>query len=246
MKKTKASPKNQRTVAVIAAAGAGLRMGGDQAKQFMDLDGRPLLSVTLEPFEQSDMVDAIVLVVPLNDIEYCRREVVKRFRFQKIIKVIPGGERRQDSVRLGIETTDGKYDLVVIHDGARPFIDTPFLERIMAAAGNHRAVITGLRVKETVKEVGRRAEVVKTIDRECIWLVQTPQVFRYRDIIKAHRMALDEGWDAATDDSVLVEKLGIPVTMVEGPEKNIKVTTPYDLELARFLTKRSDGAHKGP
>jgi 2-C-methyl-D-erythritol 4-phosphate cytidylyltransferase len=241
MKKIKASQKKQSTVAVIAAAGAGLRMGGDKAKQFLDLDGRPLISVTLEPFEKSDSVDAIILMVPLNDIEYCRREVVERFRFRKVKKVIPGGERRQDSVRLGVEETDGKYDLVVIHDGARPFIDTAFLEHLVAVAGNHRAVITGLRVKETVKEVGSRAEVVKTLDRDSIWLVQTPQVFRYKDIIKAHRMALEEGWDAATDDSVLLEKLGIPVTMLEGSEKNIKVTTPYDLELARFLIKRPTG-----
>jgi len=223
------------TVAVIPAAGLGIRMGSEQAKQFLDLDGRLLLAVTLEPFQNCRAVDAIILVVPSDDVDYCRKEIVAAFEFDKVKKVVPGGERRQDSVRSGIEATNGKYALVLIHDGVRPVIDKDLIERVIEKAKTHRAVITALPAKETVKEVTDQGEVVKTYDRKSVWLVQTPQVFRYEDISAAHKKALVEGWEGATDDSLLVERLGIPVNVIEGSEKNIKVTTPFDLELARFL-----------
>jgi 2-C-methyl-D-erythritol 4-phosphate cytidylyltransferase len=224
-----------KTVAIIPAAGSGIRMGTDQAKQFMELDGRPLLAVTLKPFHDCRKVDAVVLVVPLRDIDYCQKEIVERFELEKVKKVVPGGKRRQDSVRLGIEAAGENYGLVLIHDGVRPAVDEALIGKVIEKARTHRAVIPALPVKETVKEINSRGEVVKTYARQQVWLVQTPQVFRYEDIVAAHQKALDEDWGEATDDSVLIERLGIPVTVVEGSEKNIKVTTPYDLELARFL-----------
>ena len=223
------------TVAIIPAAGSGVRMGKDRAKQFLDLDGRPLLAVTLQHFQHCRKVDAIILVVSSLDSEYCRREIVERFRLDKVKKLVHGGKRRQDSVRLGIEATMGEYGLVLIHDGVRPVIDEAVIERVIKAARSNRAVITGLPAKETVKEVNSSGQVIKTCNREQVWLVQTPQAFRYEDILAAHHRALREGWEEATDDSILVEKLGIPVKVIKGTESNIKVTTPYDLELARFL-----------
>ena len=236
--------KNERThnptgtVAVIPAAGYGIRMGSGRAKQFLDLDGRPMLAATLEPFQNCSAVNAIILVVPSDDVDYCRKEIVAAFEFDKVKKVVPGGERRQDSVRSGIEATNGRYGLLLIHDGVRPVIDKALIERVIEKAKTHRAVITALPAKETVKEVTGQGEVVKTYDRKSVWLVQTPQVFRYQDIAAAHQKALSEGWEEATDDSLLVERLGIPVNVIEGSEKNIKVTTPFDLELARFLLGR--------
>ncbi|UCF82637.1 MAG: 2-C-methyl-D-erythritol 4-phosphate cytidylyltransferase [Desulfobacteraceae bacterium] len=224
-----------KTVAIIPAGGSGIRMGGDQAKQFMELDDRPLLAVTLKPFHDCRKVDAIVLVVPLRDVDYCWKEIVERFELEKVKKVVPGGKRRQDSVRLGIEAAGENYGLVLIHDGVRPAVDEALIERVIEKARTHRAVITALPAKETVKEINSRGEVVKTYARQQVWLVQTPQVFRYEDIVAAHQKALHEEWGEATDDSVLIERLGIPVTVVEGCEKNIKITTRYDLELARFL-----------
>ena len=209
-------------------------MGTDRAKQFLDLDGKPLIARTLQVFQHCRDIEAIILVVPPGDVELCREEIVDGFRLDKVKKVIPGGKRRQDSVRLGIESTAGEYDLVLIHDGVRPVIDEGFVERVIAAARTHRAVITGLPAKDTVKEVDSRNDVVKTYERGRLWLVQTPQVFHYEDILMAHQRALKEGWDEATDDSILIERLGIPVKVIEGSERNIKVTTPYDLELARF------------
>ncbi len=238
MSEKKSFNKQVSTVAIIPAAGSGVRMGCDQAKQFMQLDGKPLLAVTLKPFQQCRKVSAIILVVPPRDVDYYKEEIVERFKFDKIEKVVPGGKMRQESVRLGLEEAGGDYGLVLIHDGVRPVINTKFLERVIAAARIHRAVITGLPAKETVKEVNSRKEVIRTYKRKDIWLVQTPQVFRYEDIFEAHKRALLEGWKEATDDSLLVEKLGVPVKVIEGSEDNIKVTTLYDFELARFIIGR--------
>jgi len=223
------------TVAVIPAAGSGIRMKSGRPKQFLSLAGRPILAVTLTHFQDCKDIDGVVLVAPPGDVTYCRKHIVEAFEFTKVEKVVPGGKRRQDSVRLGIEATEGRYGRVLIHDGVRPVIDQGLLKRVLDAAGTHRAVIAALPAKETVKEVDDRREVVRTHERHRIWMVQTPQVFRYPDILKAHNMAVTQGWEDATDDAFLVERLGIPVMVVEGSERNIKVTTPHDLELARFL-----------
>ncbi len=230
-------PSSLKTVAVIPAAGFGVRMKSERAKQFLSLDGRPILAVTLTVFQECREIDGIVLVAPSSDVGYCREHIVEKFGFTKVEKIVPGGQRRQDSVRLGIQATEGRYDLVLIHDGVRPVIEKGLLKRVIEAALIHRAVIAALPAKETVKEVNDRHEVVRTVDRHRVWMVQTPQAFRYHDILKAHEQALAQGWEEATDDAFLVEKLGIPVTVVEGSERNIKVTTPYDLELARFLLR---------
>ena len=232
--------KPHKTVAIIPAAGSGVRMGSNRAKQFLELDGKPLLAATLEPFEKCTWIDGIIVVVPAKDVEYCRENIVTKFKMGKVRKVVPGGERRQDSVRLGLEAAAEDYEFALIHDGVRPVISPEAIERIINAAKTHGAVITGLPAKETVKEVDETQAVVSTYDRKRIWLVQTPQVFPYEDLLAAHRRAFEEGWPEATDDSVLIEKLGIPVMVIEGSEQNIKVTTPHDLELARFFLKSQD------
>lgn len=224
-----------RVVAIIPAAGSGRRMRGDLAKQFLDLDGIPLLAMTLRPFQSCREVTAIILVVPPGDVDFCRKEIVEKFQIGKVMKVIPGGKRRQDSVRLGLEATEGEYGLVLIHDGARPLIREEFIRVLVAEARAHRAVVAGIPVKETIKEVNNHREVVNTYDRDRLWLIQTPQAFRYEDILAAHKEALRRDWEEAWDDSLLVERLGIPVKVVEGSEKNVKVTTPHDLEVTRFL-----------
>lgn len=224
-----------RTVAIIPAAGAGARMGSDRAKQFMDFHGKPLLAVTLETFQECQAIGGIIVVVPQGQVEYCAKEIVESHHITKVEKVVIGGVRRQDSVRIGIEASEGHYELILIHDGVRPFVDCSLIEKIVAAGKKERAVITALPVKETVKEVDGNGRVVKTWDRSQLRLVQTPQIFRYEDILKAHQQALREGWEAVTDDALLVEKMGIPVKVIEGSETNIKVTTPHDIDLARLL-----------
>lgn len=223
------------TVAIIPAAGAGVRMGTGIAKQFLELGGRPILAVTLEKFQMCPAIDCIIVVVPSGEIEYCRREIVERYGLTKVKQVIPGGERRQDSVRLGIRAAGEGCSLVLIHDGVRPFVAPALIERVVAAAGKDRAVITALPAKETVKAVDGSGLVKGTYDRRQVRLVQTPQIFRYEDIRMAHEQALREGWEEMTDDALLVEKVGIPVRVIEGAESNIKVTTPQDLAMARFF-----------
>ncbi len=226
----------QTVAAIVPAAGSGVRMGAVQAKQFLEIGNRPLLALTLDTLQKCDRVDAIILVVPEADIPFCRDRIVGAFGIKKVVRIVPGGARRQDSVRLGVQATEGRYDLLLVHDGVRPMITVELVERIIGAAENHRAVIAALPAKETVKEVNSRNEVVRTCDRKRMWLVQTPQIFRYEDILSAHEKALAERWEEATDDSMLLEKLGIPVTVVEGSDRNIKVTTPFDLEMARKLS----------
>ena len=227
-----------KTAAIITAAGVGVRMGGDQAKQFMDLDGRPLLAVTLECFERSPDIEGIVLVVPQGKVDYCRDEIVKKYELAKVEKVVAGGERRQDSVRLGLESTKGHYPFVLIHDGVRPLVSPGLISRIVRAMNQYRAVIPALAARETIKEADRAGLVVKTYDRKALWLVQTPQAFRYQDILEAHRRAAEERWEEMTDDALLVERTGVPVKIIEGSEQNIKITTPRDLELARFFLSK--------
>ena len=227
-----------KTVAIIPAAGAGVRMQTNRPKQYLDLDGRPVLARTLERFQACPVINSIILVTPEQDVEYARKEIVETYGLTKVGKVVAGGERRQDSVRLGLEAWDGQNGLVLIHDGVRPLVPANLIVRVIDVAKENRAVITALPAKETVKEIDENALVMKTYDRQKICLVQTPQVFRYEDILMAHRHAVKEDWEEVTDDALLIEKVGIPIKLVEGSEDNIKVTTPQDLELVKFLLKR--------
>lgn len=233
--------ESMKTVAVIPGAGLGERMGPGRAKQFMEFRGKPVLALTLEKFQACPVIDAIVLVVPLEDVEFCEREIVEKYDLNKVKRLIAGGRRRQDSVRLGIEATGGEYGLVMIHDGVRPFIEISLIEKVVSAARRDRAVIAALPAGETVKEVGEDGHVIRTLDRRWIWMAQTPQAFRYEDIMEAHQRALREGWDEATDDAALAEKTGIQVRVVRGSEYNIKITTPRDLEIVRYLMEKRAG-----
>ncbi len=237
----KRNPSNRTgTVAIIPAAGSGVRMGSDRAKQFLEIDGRPLLAATLKTFENCQAIDAVIVVVPAKDVGYCRKEIISKYKMDKVRKVVPGGKRRQDSVRLGLEAAEKGYELALIHDGVRPVISAKAIEWIIDAAKTHGAVISGIPAKETVKEVDGKQVVVRTCDRKRMWLIQTPQVFPYDDLLAVHRKAFDEAWAEATDDSVLIEKLGIPVKVLEGSERNIKVTSPNDLELAKFYLRDAE------
>jgi 2-C-methyl-D-erythritol 4-phosphate cytidylyltransferase len=237
--KEQMSKPEQKVVAIIPAAGAGVRMARKEAKQFLEIHGKPMLALTLERFQLSPVIHAIVAVVPAGQVDFCRTDVVERYGLTKVAKVIAGGKRRQDSVRLGIEASEGLCEIVLIHDGVRPFIDEPFIDRVVTAATRHRAVTAALPAKETVKEVDERGFVVKTHDRKSLWMVQTPQAFRYEDILEAHRVAFEQGWEEVTDDALLIEKMGIPIKVIEGSESNLKITTPLDLELADFLLKKA-------
>ena len=165
MLKQDRTSKPAGTVAIIPAAGVGSRMGADRPKQFLYLDGKPLLAVTLLPFQECSRVDKVILVVPSEDVVFCKEKIVEKYGLDKVGKIVPGGKRRQDSVRLGLDAAGDGFGFVLVHDGARPMVNVDLLERAIIGAQTHRAIITGLPAKETVKEIGSLNQVVKT------WLV---------------------------------------------------------------------------
>ncbi len=223
-----------RTVAIVPAAGSGNRMGRERSKQYLSLGGVPLLIHTLKALDVSPLVDDLLVVVPPQDIEFVRNTLLAPWDVKKVAGVIPGGKERQDSVRAGIEALDPDAGIVIIHDAVRPFITIELISNCIRAAREAGAVTAGVPVKDTVKEVTPDGRVVRTCDRSLMWLTQTPQVFR-RDIIEnAHRAAVRDGF-RGTDDTSLVERLGIAVRMIRGDYSNIKITTPDDLTFAETL-----------
>jgi len=224
-----------QVIAVIPAAGSGTRMGSARSKQFMDLCGKPMLAITLERFQECNLVDGIVVVVSEQNIASCTREIVNRYGLSKVTAVVSGGRRRQESVRSGIEAAANSSTWILVHDSARPLVTLKLIERVIMAGKGYRAVIPGIPVKDTLKEIDARGRVVKTVERGALWAIQTPQIFRYEDILLAHKKAREEDWEGVTDDAFLIEKMGIPVDVIEGEETNIKITTMKDLELARFF-----------
>ncbi|MBU0502653.1 MAG: 2-C-methyl-D-erythritol 4-phosphate cytidylyltransferase [bacterium] len=222
-------------VAIITAGGSGKRMG--QPKQFLEVGGVPILKRTISVFEESKVVDQIIVVVNEEDIER-----VKDFGFRKVLAVVAAGLERQDSVANGLKALPDEAEIVLIHDGARPFIGVGIIERAVAKALQTGAVVVGVPVKDTVKrmknvECGMKNEgiiILETVDRGKLWAAQTPQVFRKDIIVKAFARF---GQEKVTDDAMLVEKSGIPVTMVMGSYQNIKITTPEDIIFAQALIK---------
>ena len=189
---------------------------------------RPLVAYPLAAFQTCPAVDRIVLVVAEGAAERAQA-LVRKERFDKVCAVLPGGARRQDSVRAGLEAL-GRCNWVAVHDGARPLVTPELIERGIAAAAETGAACCAIPVPDTVKEA-EDGRVVRTLDRSRLWLAQTPQVFRYDLLVDAHkRMERD-----VTDDAALVETMGIEVRLFEGSSRNLKVTTPEDLRLAEAL-----------
>lgn len=225
-----------RVVALIPAAGRGKRMGESIPKAFLPLGGVPLLARTLQKFEACPQIDEILPLVPGEEILHCQKEIVERFGLRKVSGILAGGAERQDSVFAGLTAIQGKADWVVIHDGARPLVTVELIERILAAAKEWKAAVAALPAWETVKEVSEDGEVRRTLDRRSLWIIQTPQSFEYRLLFGAYEKAREEGF-LGTDDASLVERLGVPVRVVEGEKWNLKITTPKDLALAEALLK---------
>ncbi|BCR06969.1 2-C-methyl-D-erythritol 4-phosphate cytidylyltransferase [Desulfuromonas versatilis] len=226
---------------LIPAAGMGNRMGAAVNKQYLALAGRPILAHTLALFERHPRVDHIYIISPTAEIDYCRSEIVARYGFAKVRQVVAGGAERQDSVRNGLEACGAaETDVVLIHDGVRPFFPPALLEPVVASAASVGGCVVGVPVKDTIKQVAA-GRIEGTPDRRGLWQAQTPQAFRFGLILQAHRRALAEGF-SGTDDASLFERLGLPVAMLEGSYRNIKITTPEDLVLARaFYADSAEG-----
>jgi 2-C-methyl-D-erythritol 4-phosphate cytidylyltransferase len=222
-------------VALIVAGGKGLRMNMKARKQYLELDGQTVLQRTLSAFNQCEDIESIVLVVPPEDIDYCHKDVIGTLELAKKVQVAGGGDERQQSVYNGLCSMNVSPDeVVVIHDGVRPFIEKELIQSCIDAAKETGAAILAVPVSDTIKMAAHDGTIETTVDRECLWAAQTPQAFRYDWIRQAHETALTDKI-AVTDDASLVEHIGYPVKLVTGSRRNIKITTPEDLAIASAL-----------
>lgn len=207
-------------------------MGGSSPKQFLRVGGVPVLVRTLVALGRSRVIGGIVVVAPPAGVERTRR-LLARHRIPRVLAVVRGGRERQESVWLGLQAVPPTAEVVVVHDAVRPFITASLVRDVVGAAERFGAATCGVPVRETVKRA-REGVVEATLDREGLWLVQTPQAFRRTLLWEAHEKARRDGF-LGTDDAVLVERLGAPVKMVAGLPENLKITTPDDLARARVL-----------
>ena len=217
--------------ALIVAAGKGLRMQSDVPKQYLTLADEPILCRALRVFDRCEAIDAICLVVPESDLTFCRRRLLPSIGLGKTITLVAGGVERHQSVYNGLQAMAAQTEIVVIHDGVRPFVVPAQIRACIDGARRFGACILATPARDTVKRADSSNLIIETLDRQCIWLAQTPQAFRYLLIREGHESARREGC-GATDDAVLVERMGKPVKIVEGSPLNIKITSPEDLKVA--------------
>ncbi len=224
--------------AIVPAAGGGSRVASLVPKQYLPLAGVPLLARTLLALQASGRVDSLILVVPPGHEERCRAEILAPFGLCADA-VVPGGEDRQASVYAGLLRTSPSTDLILVHDGARPFIRAPLIQAVVDAAEEAGAAVVAMPVTDTIKLASRDGWVAETPERGRLWAAQTPQVFHAGLLREAHTRARAEGF-RSTDDSALVERLGHPVRLVPGLAENLKITTTADLALADQILRARD------
>ncbi len=232
-----------KTAAIICAGGAGRRFGGDRAKQYLILGDRPVLTHTLAVFSSSPLIDEIIVVVPDGDPAFVREQIIAPYGLTRVTAVVTGGDRRQDSVYNGLRAVACSCDVVMVHDGVRPFVTGEIIRRVLKAAEKTGAACAGLKATDTIKKTSVSGQVEATLPRETLWLVQTPQAFSCDLLREAHERALRDGY-VGTDDASLVEYAGAVVQMVDGEPSNIKITTPEDLAMAeaRILSEKTSYA----
>jgi len=226
-----------RVAAIIVAGGIGRRMGGDVPKQYLAVGGIPILARTIAAFQREEVVDEIVLVAPQQDLYMVAEDIVDAHRLEKVRRVVAGGATRQDSTAAGLAAVEGDHTVVLVHDGVRPFIRGEIIRRAATVACDQGAALVAVPVVDTIKRANAATEAVETIPRETLWAAQTPQAFRIGLLRRAIDRARADGVQA-TDEAMLVERLGIPVPIVSGDAENIKITVPEDLIRAEEIARR--------
>lgn len=231
--------RRPKTAAIIVAAGNSVRMGGTVSKQFLELDGIPVLARTLLAFERSSLIDEIVVVARAGELSDVSA-LAEKWQISKLAAVVAGGRTRALSVKNGFLHVHHATKFVAIHDGARCLVTPEMIERVCRAAYRTRAATAAAAVTDTVKTVTNRMFVAKTVDRKNVYLATTPQVFS----ANLYRAALETvgGIELLTDDNQLIEKLPYPVKVVDCGKDNIKITEPRDIRLAEFILKEREGA----
>ena len=218
--------------AIIPAAGQGTRMGSSTPKQFLLLNGKPILHHTLRAFETSGKVDSVTLVVPENDYDDAKSKWATSFDIVK--KVVIGGKERQDSVYNGFQAIDRDTDVVIVHDGVRPFVTADMIERAVNGADRFGAAITAVPVSDTIKQSDAEGFVERTVDRNGLWRIQTPQAFQYAVLDEAFQKAVKDSY-YGTDEGSLLEYAGKKIKLIEGSAMNIKITRKEDLILGEAI-----------
>jgi 2-C-methyl-D-erythritol 4-phosphate cytidylyltransferase len=224
---------------VVVAAGKGSRMGTAESKQYLPLRDKPILVHTLEAFERMEPVGAIVLVVGAGDVARCE-ELVRRHGLAKVTAVVSGGAERQESVRKGLHALPHGTEWAAVHDGVRPFVTAERAHACFREAQRTGAAVLAVPVKDTIKIVDPSGHIQSTPDRRSLWAIQTPQAFRLDLLLEAHERAAADKF-LGTDDSMLVERLGVPVSVVESDYTNIKITTPEDMLWAETILTYREG-----
>ncbi|MDI6800597.1 MAG: 2-C-methyl-D-erythritol 4-phosphate cytidylyltransferase [Thermodesulfovibrionales bacterium] len=236
--------KKDRVVAIVPAAGIGKRFGYERNKPFYPLSGKPLIIWALEALQSAPEIAEIIPVMKEEDL-ITGGNLIEEYNITKVKRIVPGGRERQDSVCNGIRMLGDNVSVVVIHDGVRPLVDKDLISKCIADLAGFDGVIAGVPVKDTVKEVRRQKSgvgnedeniVQKTLDREAVWAIQTPQVFKIQKIREAYERAVSEKY-YATDDAALLERCAGSIKVIMGSYKNIKITTPEDICVAEALLK---------
>ena len=221
-----------KTQAIIPTAGIGKRLKAGRPKPLVELCGKPLCAHTLEVFQRSPVIDSVVLVGNADHL-FELGDIVKQYQLGKVTKIVAGGKTRCESVSNGLAVLDKDTDIVVVHDGARPLVSLKTISDAVLLCQDLQAVVVAVPVKSTIKKVNKKdLSVEETLNREDLWEIQTPQVFKRDVLIKAHEQKKE---DAPTDDAMMVEQLGVRVKVLLGDYKNIKITTYEDLTIAEAL-----------
>lgn len=230
--------------AIVLAAGSGRRMNSATKKQYINIDGKPLVYYALKAFCDSERIDRIIIVTASEDIDYFRQSIVEKYGISKVSKIISGGKERYNSVYNGLqEAVDSDY--VFIHDGARPFVTSEEIDILAEAVEKHKACIAAVRTKDTVKISDEEGYVIDTPIRSNVWLVQTPQVFAYDIIYKAYEKMMKSGDADITDDAMVVERYGrCNIKLIELSYENIKVTTPEDIYVVQGILESRKNTRK--
>lgn len=224
-----------KNVAIVLAAGQGKRMNSRVQKQFLEIDHYPVLYYSLRTFQNSAIIDEIIVVTGKESVEYCLEKIVKKYAFSKVSQVVAGGKERYDSVYAGLLAC-AECAYVFIHDGARPFLTEEMIVRGFEDVVKSDACVIGMPSKDTVKLINEDGFVTETPERSKVWIVQTPQIFKYSLIKEAHDKIRTQDMSTVTDDAMVVERVcGVKVKMVEGSYYNLKITTPEDLIIAEQL-----------
>jgi 2-C-methyl-D-erythritol 4-phosphate cytidylyltransferase len=226
-----------KVAAIIAAAGLGRRMQQDTPKTYLQLAGKPILIHTLEIFEKVPEVQEVLVVVHPEDLEFCQEEIIDPYPLKKVLRLVPGGKERQDSVYHALKVLKKEaadLDVILVHDGVRPLVDPDQVRKVVAAARRHGGAILGIPCQDTLKRVNSKGVVVDTVDRQELWQVQTPQAFQAALLWRAYQEAMERGF-YATDEAALVEALGETVVVVPSTCLNLKITTPDDLKIAEAI-----------